>query len=261
MKIYLNQFKRSRGSVLLFAVMTMGLVSGLIAVYMTLVQNQNRATMRSQAWNATVPIIEAGIEEAMAHLAVNGVGNLGNDGWLLIGGQYTKYREVGDGFFVVGISNVSDPVISSQGYVSLPLVASASPNMMFAATGGTLGTTHMARGVKVTASAGSLFAKGLVAKGQINMNGNNIEADSFDSTDSLYSTGGQYDAAKRKDNGDVATNSGLVNSLSVGNANIYGKVSTGPGGSVSIGNNGAVGDASWHAGVTPEFSPALPPMT
>jgi hypothetical protein len=34
----------------------------------------------------------------------------------------------------------------------------------------------------------------------------------------------------------------------VGNADIYGHVSTGPGGSVSVGNNGAVGDEAWHTG-------------
>jgi hypothetical protein len=44
----------------------------------------------------------------------------------------------------------------------------------------------------------------------------------------------------------VATNSGLVNSLNVGNANIFGRVATGPGGSIAIGPNGAVGDKVWH---------------
>src|SRR4029079_14920037 len=104
----------------------------------------------------------------------------------------------------------------------------------------------LARGVRVTTSGGGLFAKGLVAKGQINMNGNNLSTDSFDPADPSYSTGGQYDATKKKDHGDVATNSGLTNSVSVGNADIYGKVSTGPGGSVSIGSNGAVGNKAWH---------------
>jgi hypothetical protein len=51
-------------------------------------------------------------------------------------------------------------------------------------------------------------------------------------------------------NGDVATNSGLVNSLNVGNADIKGRVATGPGGSVAIGPNGKVGDEAWHASST-----------
>jgi hypothetical protein len=56
-----------------------------------------------------------------------------------------------------------------------------------------------------------------------------------------------YDATKRKSNGDIATNSGIIDSLNVGNANIYGRVSTGPGGSIAVGDNGSVGDAAWHA--------------
>jgi hypothetical protein len=80
----------------------------------------------------------------------------------------------------------------------------------------------------------------LVAKGQINLNGNNVRVDSFDSADPAASTGGAYDPAKFKQNGDVATNSQLVNSVNVGNADIYGDVSTGPGGSVAVGSQGFV---------------------
>jgi hypothetical protein len=116
----------------------------------------------------------------------------------------------------------------------------------------------VARTVVCTTRQNSLFSKGMVAKGQINMSGNNIHTDSFDSADPDYSTNGQYDPAKTKDNGDVATNSGLVNSLDVGNANIQGHVSTGPGGTVSVGSNGAVGSKAWQAagnsGVEPGWS-------
>jgi len=55
----------------------------------------------------------------------------------------------------------------------------------------------------------------------------------------------------------VATNAGLVDSLSVGNANIRGHVSTGPGGSIAVGSNGAVGDKNWNStqtGVEPTWS-------
>src|SRR2546422_6550719 len=38
-----------------------------------------------------------------------------------------------------------------------------------------------------------------------------------------YSTNGRYDPAKAKDEGDVATNSGLVNTINVGNADIKGR--------------------------------------
>lgn len=109
-----------------------------------------------------------------------------------------------------------------------------------------LSAAEISRSVRVTAVKESVFLKGMVAKGQIDLSGNNVKTDSFDSSDAAFSNNGQYDPAKSKDNGDVATNSGLVNSLSVGNANIWGRVSTGPGGTVSTGPNGAVGSRNWQ---------------
>jgi hypothetical protein len=69
-----------------------------------------------------------------------------------------------------------------------------------------------------------------------------INTDSFDSGNPSYSTGRRYDPAKRKDNGDVASNLDILNSINIGSANIMGHVSTGPGGTVAIGPNGSVGD-------------------
>jgi len=259
MNIQLARSGRKRGSALIFTVLLMGLVTILVASYMTLVQNQNRSTMRSQAWNAAVPLIEAGIEEALAHLNHNGVTNLGNDGWYLMSGRYVKHRAVGDGFYIVGISNNGvQAVIHSQGYVTMPGVASAEPGVMLASVSSLLSGSHLGRGVEVYAKTEGLFAKGLVAKGKIDLKGNNIVTDSFDSSDAAYSTAGQYDASKRKDNGDVATNGGVVDSLSAGNAQILGHVATGPGGSIDIGATGTVGSATWHAdgntGIEPGYA-------
>jgi hypothetical protein len=113
------------------------------------------------------------------------------------------------------------------------------------------------RTIEVKATRFSLFPKGMVAKGQIDMCGNSIRTDSFDSENIYYSTDGRYDQKKAKDNGDVATNSGLVNSLNVGNADIYGHVATGPGGTVAIGPNGCIGSFAWHQfnnGIQPGWS-------
>jgi hypothetical protein len=59
----------------------------------------------------------------------------------------------------------------------------------------------------------------------------------------VYSTStGMYDPAKRKAGGDVASVGGLVD---VANANVNGKVRTGPSGSYSVGPNGFAGDLNW----------------
>src|SRR5436190_16764198 len=70
-------------------VITMIVVGLTLAAYMKLVVVQNQLTMRSQTWNRSVPVIEAGVEEAIAHLnrnaaALTGVfdpARLGQDGW------------------------------------------------------------------------------------------------------------------------------------------------------------------------------------
>ena len=252
MKTYVTTARAEGGSALLVGVLATALIGGLLGVYLTLVRSQNATIARSQAWNSTVPILEAGLEDALAHLAANGITNLASDGWAYLNGYYVMQRNVGDGFYIAGIntSNSLMPVVISQAYVELNQLASApvSSSYLLASAGPSLNNGYLGRGVRVTTFSANLFAKGLVAKGQINLNGNNVETDSFDSSDPNHSTNGQYDPTKRKDRGDVATNSELINSVNVGGANIYGTVSTGPGGTVQIGSNGSVGDAAWHAG-------------
>ncbi len=249
------------GSTLLMTVFATGIIGFLLIAYMTFVQGQHTATARSQSWNATIPVIEAGIEEALAHLNVNGLtsGSLAVDGWTLASGVYSQTRTIGDGTYTVRISNWtsggsnSAPIIESYGYMALPINVASASRPLFATAGGVAGdvvvqTSYLKRGVRVATQRQATFARGMVAKDSIDMNGNNIRADSFDSTNPLYSTNGMYISSKARDNGHVAVNASLTNSLSIGNADIYGRVSTGPGGTVSIGSQGAVGDAAWHAG-------------
>jgi hypothetical protein len=259
MKIKYSKPSAVSGSAILMVVIITALAAIVLAAYLGLVSRQNYSTVRSQAWNSVIPVIEAGIEDAMAHLNAHGSTNLACDNWQPVGGLFVMRRDVGDSYYIVTISNYvagasnNNPTIDSRGYVAMPVQIASGHNTMLAAAGLNTGNGIMARGIRATTGKNALFAKGLVAKGQINMNGNNIATDSFDSTDPNYSVAGQYSSAKRKDNGDVATNSGLVNSVNVGNADILGHVSTGPGGSVSIGANGSVGDLAWNGrdGVKP----------
>lgn len=223
--------KHVEGSALIVTVVIAGLIGFSLQSYLTLVSSQNRSVTRAMSWNAAVPILEAGLEEALSHINANtNTADWATQGWTNSGSTYTKSRTIGDGYYSVIISNTISPTIYSTGFARLPL-----------STDGYVSRTAM-----VTTSRDGMFMKAMVAKGTINMNGNNIRTDSFDSANTAYSSGGQYDPTKAKDNGDVATNSGLANSLNVGNANIFGRVGTGPGGSISIGSNGAVGSRAWQ---------------
>lgn len=84
----------------------------------------------------------------------------------------------------------------------------------------------------------------LAAKHKIDLKGNNFLTDSFDSRSLWKSFFGQYDPDPYRcphgDKGDVASNDGVVNTIGVGNAEIYGHVFTGAEGTVAI-NQGWVG--------------------
>jgi hypothetical protein len=100
-----------------------------------------------------------------------------------------------------------------------------------------------------------LFRFAIAALDAIDMNGNDLLVDSFDSSNPMYSTSGRYDVAKRRDNGDTAAIRGLTNSVNVGSATIYGHLLRTGDGSAMIGPNGSVGDLSWHTAGVMGFQP------
>jgi hypothetical protein len=86
------------------------------------------------------------------------------------------------------------------------------------------------------------FRFGLVVNQGMDLHGNNLYVDSFDSTDPGKSTNGLYDAAHRQPTGNVALGGSLTDSLTnLANANLYGYVFCGPTGTVTLGANGTIG--------------------
>jgi hypothetical protein len=89
------------------------------------------------------------------------------------------------------------------------------------------------------------YSAAIMVKGNINLNGNNVTIDSYNSSDPSKSTGGQWDPTKAGDAGDVICAGGITNSASIGNADIYGRLYIAPGVNVSLGAAGAVGSHAW----------------
>jgi hypothetical protein len=245
-----------RGNVLLVTLLTCVILGVTLASFLVLVSNQNRSVMRSLAWNSAIPVLEAGIEEALTHLSYHDVWNLSGHGWSTSDGRYfEKEIRIDDNHCLVAI-DIADPasetpIIYSTAFVRAPLHPASQLGLMQAQLGPTLDDSrfnegYIRRSARVRTARDAFFARGMVADSTINLNGNNVKTDSFNSGDERYSTNGRYDPAKARSNGDVATNSGLINTLDVGNADIKGSVSTGPGGAVTIGPNGTVGDQEWH---------------
>jgi hypothetical protein len=222
--------KREQGSILVVTLFT-GLAIGIVlASYLTLISSRYNLTARSMGWNAAMPVLEAGIEEALTHLHDDSNSPSAN-GWMsgTINGLqvYTKERHFTDGSkFYVTIYNATanNPWIYSQGFVPSPLHTDQ----------------YISRTVRVGASnTPSIFTMPIAATGPITLSGGVV--DGFDS-----SLGGYDTSTNRNATGSIATDSTNKPAVNVGTAHVYGTVITGPGGTVPV-NGGAVGDVAWNA--------------
>ncbi|HWX19614.1 MAG TPA: hypothetical protein VN578_06880 [Candidatus Binatia bacterium] len=224
-----------RGSVLVIALGIIFVLGLGLSSYLLLMRWQYVSVTRSQAWNAALSMAEAGAEEALAQLNPSALLfstniNSGANGWsLLSDGMYHAPRgTLTDGYYDVAITADTLPTIYSTGYVTIPSLSAT-----------------LYRTLKVGTGFGSLFRGPMAARVNVDLKGNKITTDSFDSLDPAHSTNGLYDPAKRKAGGDVATTLGVIN---VQNANIMGTLYTAPGGSFTIGPQGSVGDVAWVSG-------------
>jgi len=235
MKIRLHDKRNVQGSVLIIS-LGFTLLLGLgLASYLSLSRWHYVAILRSQAWNAAMAMAEAGIEDALAQLNPSALLFTTNidrsaNGWTLQadGLYHAPHRKMPDGEYDVALTADTFPTIYATGYVTIP----------------TLSAT-IVRAVTATTTNGSVFRGAMAARVNIDLKGNGITTDSFDSNDSNYSTGGLYDPAKRKAGGDVASTDGIIN---VQNADVMGTLYTGPTGSYTIGSQGSVGDLAWVLG-------------
>lgn len=231
----------------------MAVIGVAIAAFLSLVSARGNASMRSQAWNACIAVAEAGLEEALAHAKLHFESNMVCNGWTLSGSNYFLTRQIESNYYRVFISTNVPYVMRSEGYVYMPWA-----------------NRYVRRTIRLDTISQSMFSKALVVKNSVQMNGNNVRVDSYDSRDPLKSTMGQYDVTKAQANGDVACTDGLLDSLSVGNANVWGRVITGPRGTVAVGPGGAVGGRIWqmnnNQGIEPgywltDMNMNFPPVT
>lgn len=239
------------------AVVMWAIISLFVMYYLSLIEQQNVLNARSQTWNMAMAVSEAGVEEGLQQLNAN-YASLGTDGWAYDGSTcYWKSNTLTDGNSYVAyiyVTNASSPVVVARSYVVPPPLAQNAVYTAFAAGGVNLQAAPVTRAVQVTCSKGGMFLAAMVAKQTINLNGNNVTTDSYDSSNPAKSTNGQYDSSKYTgDKGDIATNLGIANALGIGNANINGHSHTGPGSvssALQIGPNGHVGPHGSGNGVT-----------
>lgn len=246
-----------RGSVLALTLVTAGILGLTLSGYLYLVRSQNLLVAQSQAWNAAMALAEAGVEDAMAQINVtfgtNYISSINANWGAANGGLYgPRSNTLTNGSYsVIVIPGSPGPTIISTGTVHVPIMSKP-----------------VVRVVRVTTTTSTGFGKAISAQQNIVFNGNDVEVDSYDSADPLHSTNGMYYAPSRKAGGDVTTTEGTV---TVKNAQIKGKLRTGPDGSYEVGANGSVGDLNFAGpGIQEgyydndfnmEFKQVTPPLT
>ncbi len=146
---------------------------GVLTAYLLMVSNNQKSTVRSEAWNRAIPIAEAGVEEAMAHLQKNVPQRLFASGWAINGTNLVKSLPKGiftDGYYSVGISINTNPVITSVGYSYM-----------------SWNQSYLSRTVRVQTVLTSVVQNAVGTKENIKLNGNTLTSDSYDSQNPLYS--------------------------------------------------------------------------
>ena len=229
--------KTQTGSVLVISLMTCALVGIALGSCLVLISNRNMTAMRATAWNSAIPVLEAGIEEALTHLHHDGSSPTANN-WTadVVDGKpvYWKHREFPDGshYYVTNFGfGSSAPSIRSAGYVPSPLSEDK----------------FISRLVEVgTTNPPTVFNYAIAANGAVKLSGKAV-VDGYDS-----SLGNYHPVTNRNANGGIATNSKQPKAIDVGSASLYGKAVTGPGGTVSV-SGGVVGDLNYVGGIQQDW--------
>ena len=81
MKTGLKVKQLMSGHILVATLVIAGVLGIALAAYLNVLHTQNNLTVRSQVWNACMPVVEAGIEEALAHINSTGTTNWESNGW------------------------------------------------------------------------------------------------------------------------------------------------------------------------------------
>lgn len=213
MKTHANRSASNRGSTLVVTMMLGGIMLFIALSYLSMIGTQQRLVTRSESWNASLTMAEAGVEEAMAQINAS-QSNFGSNGWTANGNYYGPMtHSLAGGSYSVMITNSALPVIFSTGYVA-------------AAVSGDV----ISRAVKVVVKIQVNANVGVGAKKDIDFNGNGLTVNSYNSHMTNLSTGGLYDPNKTSTNGSVASVGGIVD---IGNHSIAGNLYLGAGATFS----------------------------
>jgi len=223
MKTQTNRKQSDQGSALVITLVVGTIMLLMAASYLQLLGTQKTIVVRSESWNASLIMAEAGIEEGMAQVNAHPSYTLTNDfsgnSWGFANSYYGPMaHNLKGGNYIVSIANTVPPVIYATGYITVPV---SGDSISLKVRVGTLK---------------QVFSNiPLGAKGDIDFNGNGVAVNSYNSQDPNLSNNGIFDPNKTSTNGDVASLGGFVN---IGQHTIDGSLYLGP--TATYNGNGTV---------------------
>jgi hypothetical protein len=231
-----------------------------IGSFITLSVESVKLANRSYFANSVLNLAEAGIEDA-----ISAFNRSDWTGWTThSSGSANKARTITWSDLGQGSSGQVTVVVYGVGSTGTPRIVAegrAQPSIGPA----------ISKQVEVRLRRRSHWATGLVAKDSITFSGGNAGVDSYVSSDPAYSTGGLYDASKRRDRGSAGSVSVATDAVAISNSDIWGYVATG-GSQPQAGPNGTIRGTTTPAGVkidssrittdfTANFDPVSPPTS
>ena len=253
---------KAQGSILLWTVVTIALLSLIGAEVLRLVSIKYEHALQTATWQESLLAAESGIDLAIMELrkslfpapnhAWDGWNNIPGNGVTSYGlttipnaglagtpmtievnvdapgnlkdsnGQYYRIRTVGT-MPIVGIARAGQNRQDTR-LRKLSLRWERFTNGVL--TAHAISAPQVSRRTEAIVRPVSAFNQAIMSVSTLDLTNQNIVVDSYDSRDPFKSTNGLYDVSKRQANGDLATNGSLIEA---GNAHIYGDVATNSG--------------------------------
>jgi hypothetical protein len=216
--------------------------------FLSLANQSSRLSYRTFYAGAAMNAAETGLEEAMWSINKRVAGD--TDVWAANGWTVTSGGAARRTFTLDPVSGGA--TVEVKVHVSRANLVGNNPFVLARSIITPPRGAPIERWVNITLSKRSRFAVGLVAKDSIRFNGNNASVDSYDSRLGAYTPGS---FANRFDRGTAGSSSVQVNTLNLGNADIWGSaiVGTADTSGLSVGPNGTVGPHGTGQGtVVPE---------
>ncbi|MFP4166208.1 MAG: hypothetical protein ACLFUF_03455 [Opitutales bacterium] len=230
-----NHASKERGSALIMAVLFAFVIMLLTGSYLYLAGSENRMSSSSFLMGATFNLAEGGLD-----LGLNALNNNDNSGW------QTGTGPSGDTYWAREFSPY-DLGSGVDGGIRVVILGADTDNPKIYAEGRADGnvTGVVSKQIRAEVEQGFFpFRNGFNSKETIELSGNNVIMDSYDSS------AGPYGGSNVHSNVTVSTIAVENDAVDVGNADIYGYVATG-GGDPDVGPNGSITDYS-NPGVVDE---------